>query len=156
MTKINFLKTMAILFLSTQVSAKDANPHSLEDSHTTIYTENIIRIVNALDVGSFQTEKDYFKMLITACERNNCSTLEKQNIQLVGEQIINCQIKHLKSHKIANTDAKNICESKQALLGCDTLVTPLLRKMCYTGNQYDLNALIEKEKRMKNRLPASQ
>jgi len=141
-----------LLFSSTAI-CKNAKP--VKDSHSSIYTKKLIQIVSAINVGEFSTERNYQAMLKTACERSRCNSQEKQTIQLMGQEITNCKIKHLKSHGIENSDARNICESKQALLGCDTLATPLLRKMCYTGNKYNLQVLKLKELKLKKRQPAS-
>ena len=129
----------------------------LKDHHSTIYTSKIKRIVNALNVGNFSTEKDFINQLIIACETNKCSTLETQTIQSVGQQIALCHIRHLKAHNIENSDATNLCNSQQVMLGCDTLATPLMRKMCYTGNKYSLKIWQEKELKIKSRkrMPAS-
>lgn len=130
----------------------------IKDSHNSIYTPKIKRIVNAINIGDYKTEDQYFDMLQTACNRNQCSPMEKQTIKSVGEQIVFCQVKHLKAHGIDNPDATNICQSQQAMLGCDTLATSLLRKMCYTGNKYSLRTWQEKELRFNRnrRLPASE
>ncbi len=149
-----------ILLITVFVFSVQAFPRSkkpMQDSHNSIYTPKIKRIVNAMNIGEFSTDTEYFAMLKTACDRNKCSSLETQTIQSVGQQIVFCQIKHLKAHGIENPDATSICKSSQAMLGCDTLATSLLRKMCYTGNQYSLKTWQEKELRNKarNRMPAS-
>lgn len=154
------MKTLAIVplfvLLSNSAFAGESQK-PVVDHHNSIYTMKIKRIVNAIDLGNFPTEEKYLGMLKTACERNSCSAIEKQTVQSVGQQIVNCQIKHLKSHNIENSDATTICQSKQAMLGCDSLATSLLRKMCYTGNRYSLSVWKQKEKKTyKNRMPASQ
>ncbi len=153
MKKVTLL--ISLLFVSTQAFPKGKS--EIKDSHSTIYTAKIIRIVNALNVGEFDSDDQYFKMLNTACKRNKCTSLETQTVQSVGQQIVYCQIKHLKSHGIENSDATALCESKQAIFGCDSLPKPLLRKMCYTGNKYSLKTWQEKEIRLrsKKRMPAS-
>lgn len=142
-----------IIFVLTSSFANDSQ--KIEDTHNSIYTMKIKRIVNAINLGNFSTDKKYFDVLEVACERNKCSDLEKQTILSVGQQLVNCQVKHLKSHQIENADANSICESKQAIFGCDSLSTSLLRRMCYTGNNYDLALWETKEKKLKSRLPAS-
>ena len=136
-----------------QASSTKQKP--VADSHNTIYTAKIKRVVNAVNIGDFTTDSQYYSMLKTACERNKCTNLEKQTIQSVGKQLVACQIKHLKSHGIENPDATNICGAKQAIFGCDSLASPLLRKMCYSGNKYSLNTLQQKERKIKSRAPAS-
>lgn len=153
--KILFI-TPIVIILSLQTSfAKKPVKKGLKDSHSTIYTEKIKRVVNAIDIGNFTTDKSYLKMLATACKRNQCSPLETQTIQSVGEQIIHCKIKHLKAHGIENPDANSICESTQAMYGCDSLPSQILRKMCYTGNNYSLSVWKQKERKFKSRMPAS-
>ncbi|MEM7645927.1 MAG: hypothetical protein AAF203_03360 [Pseudomonadota bacterium] len=120
-----------------------------------IYTEKIKKIVNALPVGNFDTDKEYFDMLKVSCKRNNCSPLEQQGIKAIGHQVVHCKTKHLKTQNIENKDATSICETKLPMLGCDTLATPLLRKMCYTSNSYNLQVLKLKEFKIRKRLPAS-
>lgn len=154
------MKTLLFLCFTTlclsPIFAKQSIDESpTADRHSTIYTAKLVAIVNALNVGSFNTETAYQRQLSTACQRNQCSSLEKQTIKSIGQQIVHCKLKHLKSHKIVNSDANVICGSEQAMLGCDSLATPLLRKMCYTGNRYSLKALKLKERNMKKRLPAS-
>lgn len=126
-----------------------------EKHHQSIYTAKVKRIVKAINIGDHSTEMEYLDMLALSCQRNKCDSTETETVQMVGKQIINCQISHLKSHQVENQDATNICISKNAMLGCDSLATPLLRKMCYTGNNYSLKTYDQKEKKIKNRLPAS-
>ncbi len=150
-----FLIASIVFIVSFTAFSKAEKP--INDSHNSIYTEKIKRIVNAVNIGDFSTDNDYFSMLQTACERNKCSVQESKTIQSVGQQIVYCQIKHLKAHAIENSDATYICQSKQAILGCDSLSTSLLRKMCYTGNRYSLKTWQEMELRIgsKKRMPAS-
>lgn len=150
MKMINPSFVMTLLFIGSWTA--QAQP----DSHTSIYTTKLIRIVNAMNVGNFETESSYRDMLKTACKRNQCNSQEKQTIQMMAREIVHCRVEHLKSHGIENSDATNICTSKQAMLGCDSLATPLLRKMCYTGNGYNVQVLRMKEAKLKKRLPASQ
>lgn len=138
---------------STGFAGEKSHSHK---SHNTIYTKKIKRIVNAVNIGDFSKESDYMKMLQTACQRNKCNGIETQTIRSVGHQIVHCKITHLKAHGIENPDAVSICNSKNAMIGCDSLSTPLLRKMCYTGNNYSLQVLRQKETKMQRRMPASQ
>ena len=126
-----------------------------EDSHNSIYTQKIKRVVNAVDIGDFNTESGFIDVLKTACERNKCSTLETQTIQSIGQQMVFCRVTHLKAHGIDNPSATTLCNSKQAMYGCDSLATPLFRKMCYTGNNYNLKVWQQKESKYKSRMPAS-
>lgn len=142
---------LIILLSGPAVLAKGA----VKDEHSTIYTKKVMRIVNALNVGDYKTQNEYVDMLSTACKRNQCSSAEVQGVQIVGQEIVLCRLKHLKAHGISNPDANAICGTSQAKLACDTIATPLLRKMCYTGNNYNLAELQKKESKMKNRMPAS-
>jgi hypothetical protein len=144
---------LSLLFASSQLFGKSAQTNG----QPTIYTEKVKRIANAISVGIFNNDDEFYAMLKTACERNNCSLTERQTLQNVGQQMVFCHINHLKAHGIVNSDATYLCESKQSILGCDTLATPLLRKMCYTGNQYSIKTFQEKEIRLrsKRRTPAS-
>jgi hypothetical protein len=151
--RLNMKNSMALTTLLFVMASAQA--FGFQDEHSSIYTKKIVQIVNAMNVGDFSTEQDFQSMLQTACERNQCNSTEKKSIQLLGQEVIHCKIKHLKSHGIQNADARSICESKQSMLGCDTLATPLLRKMCYTGNSYNTQVLKMKEVKMKNRQPAS-
>lgn len=126
------------------------------ESHDSIYTQKIKRIVNAIDLGDLNLESDLIARLKTSCERNQCSPLEIQTIQNVGQQLILCRVKHLKAHGIINQSAITLCNSKQVILGCDTLATPLFRKMCYSGNNYSLSLWKQKEAKFKSRRPASE
>lgn len=118
-------------------------------------TGKIQRIVNAVDMVGFSTEEEFSKMLATACENNSCSAVEAKEIQTVGNKIILCKMDQLKAEGIVNKDAKIICESQQAMFGCDSLPNSLLRKMCYSGNSYSLKTWKDKESKMKSRAPAS-
>ena len=133
----------------------NTDQRSENDAHTTIYTAKLIAIVNALNVGQFDSEKAYQEQLKVACDRNRCTKLEQQTIQSIGHQIINCKLTHLKAHGIINSDANNLCQADQAILGCDSLPNSLLRKMCYTSNKYSLQTLKVKEQRLSKRRPAS-
>ena len=143
----------ALLFASFSLSAQSGK--EIKDSHSTIYTQKVKRIVNAINVGDYENQKDYAQMLKTACQRNNCSAAEKQGIKIIGEEIVHCRLTHLKAHGIDNSDARALCDNKQSALGCDTLANSLLRKMCYTGNKYSLSELQRKEANLKKRAPAS-
>ncbi len=144
------------MILSLFVFSLTASAEStLKDSHATIYTQKVKRIVNALNVGDFQTQESYFEMLDTACDRNQCNPAEKEGIRIVGREIVFCRLKHLKAHGISNPDANSLCTTPQAQLGCNTLPSPLLRKMCYTGNKYKLSELMKVEIHLNKRLPAS-
>ena len=150
--------SILVAFISISTFANSSNKKkgpSVADSHSSIYTTKVKRIVNAINIGDYTTDSEYYKMLSVACKRNQCSSLEKQTIRAVGKQIVLCKITHLKAHGIENPDATNICESKQAMFGCDSLANPLFRKMCYAGNNYSLNILKTKELKMKKRSPAS-
>ena len=148
----HFPKAVLITFLliATPGFSKD-----VQDEHSTIYTTKVKRIVNALNVGDYETQKSYMDMLATACKRNSCTAPENKGIEIVGKEIVMCRLKHLKAHGIVNSDAVAICENPQAQFACDSIATPLLRKMCYTGNNYSLAELQRREKKMKNRMPAS-
>ncbi len=147
------MKTLIINFLLLTIGYTAYADQS--DAHNTIYTKKIKRIINAINVGDFLSEEEYLKMLQTACKRNACNSVEKETVIDVGQQIIHCKIEHLKVHGIENADAISICNSTNAMIGCDSLATPLLRKMCYTGNNYSLQVLKNKEYRLLNRVPAS-
>lgn len=140
-----------VLSYSSLLHAKD----HLKDKHSTIYTTKVQRITSAINVGDFSSQDSYIKMLDTACQRNHCSPSELEGVRIVGEEIVLCRLTHLKAHGISNPDATSICETSQTQLACDTLATPLLRKMCYTGNNFSLADLIKKERQLKQRLPAS-
>lgn len=121
----------------------------------TIYTEKIKNIVRAIPIAPYEKEADLYQMLKKACTRNNCNSLEAKTILRVGRQLVSCKVKHLSVHGITNSDASNICESKHSIYACDSLSTPLLRKMCYSSNRFSLQVLREKEKRILNRQPTS-
>ncbi len=149
---------ISTVFFSTLTWAgqKTSSPQKVQShNHTTIYTAKIKTLVKAINIGQFENEKDYQEMLKVACERNKCNSAEMEAIKIIGREFVHCQLSHLKSHGVQNSDAVNICESKQAIFACDSLATPLLRKMCYHSNNYSLQVLQEKESKMNNRSPAS-
>jgi hypothetical protein len=152
------MKKIALSFIVFALcsTAFGGDKNDSHKQHNTIYTKKIKRIVNAVNVGDFSKESEYMEMLQTACQRNRCNNIETQTIRSVGHQIVHCKITHLEAHGIKNPDAISICNSKNAMIGCDTLATPLLRKMCYTGNSYSLRVLRQKEAQMKSRMPASE
>ena len=94
------------------------------------FTKKTIGIIKAVDIGSFETEKEYMEMLKTSCDRSSCTTLETIKIQEAGKHIVLCNIPYLKSNGLKNEDVQSICEHKQPVFGCDSHATPLLRKMC--------------------------
>ncbi len=149
------MKNALLFSITIFVSSLGFTKDSINDKHTSIYTDKLVRIVNAMNLGRFDSEDQYFSMLKTACQRNQCSPLEHETITNIGQQIVGCQIKHLKAHGIINQDATSICESKQAIFGCDSLATSLLRKMCYSGNNYSMKVWRTKEMKLQRRLPAS-
>lgn len=117
----------------------------------------VVRILNAVNLGSFPSESKLLSQLSTSCKNNSCNTLELSQIQEMGLRLVHCQLPYLKSKGIINGDAQFLCRPKQAVLTCDTLSTPLMRKMCYTGNRHSLKTLTQKEARFQQkRLPASQ
>lgn len=146
-----FILFSLLYFISSVAFAENSMPHS------TLYTSKVRTLVEALSLLHFQTDTEYLTALKTSCERSQCNDIEKKGILLAGEEVIRCQITHLKSHSILNKDAVMICEFPQPILACDSLRTPLLRKMCYHGNNYSLQALQNKENHFKksSRLPAN-
>jgi len=117
----------------------------------------VIRILNALSLGGFPSESDLLLQLSTSCQNNTCNKQELSQIQEMGLRLVHCQLPYLKAKGIVNKDAQFLCRPQQAVLTCDTLSTPLMRKMCYTGNQHNLKILTQKEARFRQkRLPASQ
>ena len=146
------IQIVTFLLCPLSLMAQTSHNHS-----STIYTQKVVRIVNAQNVGDFATERDYLIHLQKACGHNSCNPVERKAVDIVGREIVACKLKHLKSHNIVNSDANNICGAKQVMLACDTLATPLLRRMCYIGNGYSLAIHMQKEKMIQNkkRMPAS-
>lgn len=129
---------------------------SLSWAQTSDFTKKTKDIIKAVDIGSFETEKAYMDMLKTACDRSSCNTLETIKIQEAGKHIVLCNMPYLKSNGLKNEHAQSICDHKQPVFGCDSHSTPLLRKMCYSANNYSLSLWEQKEKKLHNRIPASQ
>ncbi len=157
MTQKIILFVMFVSLFSTPLWADQSRPKQEKstDQHSTIYTKKIKTLVKAINIGQFKTEEDYQNMLTVACERNQCSSGEREAIKIIGQEFVQCRLTHLKSHGVFNSDAINICDSKQAIFACDSLQTPLLRKMCYHSNKYSIQVLKEKESKIQKRQPAS-
>ena len=146
---IFLMKTLTLLFTLLSLSICQAN------SKSNGFTKKTKDIILAVEVGRFETEKDYIKMLEVSCKRSQCSTLESIKVKEAGKHIVLCNMNYLAHNKLKNTDATNICGHKQPIFGCDSNSTPLLRKMCYSSNNFSLSLWKKKEFKIKNRLPAS-
>lgn len=118
-------------------------------------TEKLQRIVGAVDLSAQPTEEAFLKMLETACENNSCSVDENKDLQRVGQKIVLCKTESLAAEGYNNKDISTMCASQQPMFACDSLPNALLRKMCYSGNNYSLQTWKDKESKMKSRTPAS-
>ena len=143
------MKKLAFILLVFSISSAHGGETSKQH-----YSSKLRNIAMAISVGNFSTEKEYLNMLETACKRNLCSSAEQRQLQVVGTQLVACQTNNLKHFGVSNQDVNDVCETKLPIQGCDSLATPLLRKMCYSGNKYDLKILVQKERHMQKRLPA--
>ncbi len=146
---MKYLMTLITLTAFASGMASDKQNQSI--------SPKVVRILNAVNLGSFPSESELLSQLTTSCQNNSCNTLEFSQVNELGLRLVHCQLDYLKSKGITNGDAQFLCRPKQAILTCDTLSTPLMRKMCYTANQHSLKTLTQKESRFQQkRLPASQ
>ena len=112
---------------------------------SSLASKKLQRILNAMSFSELTTEADLIKQVKVACQNSQCSAAEQSQAQALAAKMSHCQLPQLKTAGVDNRDLSYLCRTQQAMLGCDSLVTPLMRKMCYSANGYSLQTLAVKE-----------